>query len=84
MAFILHTSREEFFAGINVRELGLTKDYTGINFRKRNQPLQIFRGNKFRVYLKEKFSTTLVYDLSKNYYFFTQTNDKITDGLGET
>ena len=65
MAFILHTLREEIFAGINVRELGLTKDYTGNNFRKRNL-YKYFEGINFACTLKEYFSTNLVYGFEKN------------------
>ena len=74
-------------AGIYFRELNLTKDFAGINFRE-SALFKDFTGSKFSVCLEEYFSTTLIYgfenNLSKNWYFFTYTNDKIADGLEKT
>ena len=59
--------------GINFWESALHKDFTGVNLA---------------FALKKIFPLTLVYgfenNLSKNQYFFTETNEKIADGLSKT
>ena len=75
------------FAGINFRELSLTKAFAGINFRE-SASYKDFGEVNFAFSLRIIFSTTFVYDfeniLSKDWYFFYLKNDKITDGLEKT
>ena len=74
----------EDFAGINFRKFNLTKDFAEINFRESALFKEFSRVNS-KFALKNMFSTTLVYgfknNLSENWYFFTEANDQIADGL---
>ena len=72
------------FAGIDFRELGLTKDFTKINFRKRNL-YKDFSEINFVFALSNILSMTLVYgfvnDLTKNHYFLIKQVTKYPIGL---
>ena len=60
------------FAGINFRELGLTKDFWEIDIRE-STIFKVFAGVNLTFALRNIFSTTLFYgfenNLSKNLYF---------------